>query len=218
MNVVRAKNSKETRPSRQTRRAQVSRTRLLEAARTVFAERGLDSARITDITEQADLGKGTFYNHFSGKEDLIQDLLDDILDELIEDIRARCDGIDDLPSLLDAIIRVHIEFFKNRWEDYVLYFQGRADLHLEKSYEGIDTPFIKYLSTIENLIDTAIACRISRSTLHKIACAVAGFVSGYYSFAIIATEGEDVDKTLGSLRAALVAGLVKFIKETLPSM
>ncbi len=202
---------------RQQRRSRASRKKLLNAARSVFAEKGLDSTRIDDITERADLGKGTFYNHFSGKEDLIQDLMESVIDELVEDIRRGCDGIADPTELLDAIIGAHIDFFRKRWEDYVLFFQGRADLHLENGYSGIDTPLIKYLEAIEALIDSAINGQLSKSTMRRIACAVAGFVSGYYSFAVIATEGEDVDKALSSLRSALVAGLVKFIKEALPS-
>lgn len=211
------KNRKKEKRSRQKRRSQVSRRRLLTAAREVFAEKGLDLTRIDEITERADLGKGTFYNHFSGKEDIIQELIKDILDELSAEIKNSCKGVGELEPLLDTMIEVHTEFFRKRWEDYVLYFQGRADLHLEKGYSGIDTPFLKYLETIEDLIDTVINRRLSKTALRRIGCAVAGFVSGYYSFAVISIEGEDVDKTLDSLRSALVAGLVRFVREALPS-
>ncbi len=216
MMVLERKERKKRRIPRQKRRVQVSREKLLQAARLVFSEKGMDATRIDEITERADLGKGTFYNHFTGKGDLIRHLMKDVLDELAGDLNEHCREQSELPQLLDAIIMVHINFFSKRWEDYVLYFQGRADLHLTHSYSGIDTPFIKYLETIEELIDSAIQSKISKAVLRRIACAVVGFVSGYYSFAIIATEGEDVDKALGSLRSALVAGLVKFINEALP--
>ncbi|NCO43303.1 MAG: helix-turn-helix transcriptional regulator, partial [Armatimonadetes bacterium] len=69
--------------SRQARRVTITRQKLLEAARTAFAERGLDLTRIDEITERADVGKGTFYYHFSGKEELIRQLLKTVMGELV---------------------------------------------------------------------------------------------------------------------------------------
>lgn len=55
---------------RRSRRQAETRKRLLDAARQVFATTGLASATIAQITETADLGFGTFYLHFSSKEEL----------------------------------------------------------------------------------------------------------------------------------------------------
>ena len=57
--------------SRQRRRTDATRRKLLEAARAVFAEKGMDLARIDEISERADVGKGTFYYHFKSKSHLI---------------------------------------------------------------------------------------------------------------------------------------------------
>ncbi len=43
----------------------------MDVARSVFAEKGIDPATIDDITERADVGKGTFYYHFKNKEEII---------------------------------------------------------------------------------------------------------------------------------------------------
>lgn len=53
--------------SRQDRRTRATRRRLLKAARELFAEKGMDLTTIDDITQRADLAKGTFYYHFSDK-------------------------------------------------------------------------------------------------------------------------------------------------------
>jgi len=216
MMVTEKPNVKKPRLPRARRRTEATRQKLLLAARAVFAEKGLDMARIDDITERADVGKGTFYNYFTGREDLISQMIKEVLNELRREMQDRCRDLTDINELLNAIIGVHIDFFRKRWEDYVLYFQGRADLHLQVSYSGIETPFIDYLETIEELVDSAIKYRLSKPVLRRLACAVAGFVSGYYSFAVISSEDEDVDKVLSSLRSALVAGLVRFIREALP--
>ncbi|MGD8923125.1 MAG: TetR/AcrR family transcriptional regulator [Candidatus Zixiibacteriota bacterium] len=211
----------ETKPekprTRQQRRTSVTRQRLLDAARAVFAEKGLDLTTIDDITERADVGKGTFYYHFKSKERLIRELIKRMLGELIATIDRKHNPEDDLPDALDNLIVAHIEYFSSRWEDFVLFFQGRADLTLEQGYSGIETPFMEYLERIEKLVDSSIERPISKPVLRRLACAVAGFVSGYYSFAVIASEGEDVDETMRSLRGALVSSLTRFIKEAAPA-
>lgn len=205
------------RRTRQQRRTSVTHQRLLDAARAVFAEKGLDLTTIDDITERADVGKGTFYYHFTSKERLIRELIKNMLGELIDTIDKKHNPEDDLPEALDNLMVAHIEYFSRRWEDFVLFFMGRADLTLEQGYSGIETPFMEYLERIEKLVDSSIERPISKPVLRRIACAVAGFVSGYYSFAVIGTEGEDVDETMRSLRGALVSSLSRFIKEAAPA-
>jgi AcrR family transcriptional regulator len=53
--------------SRQQRKTLKTRARLLDAARQVFVERGYDAASLTEVTDRADLGTGTFYLHFRDK-------------------------------------------------------------------------------------------------------------------------------------------------------
>lgn len=47
-----------------------NRTRLLEAAATLFRERGLDVS-VAEIAEAAGVGRGTLFRNFASKEDLI---------------------------------------------------------------------------------------------------------------------------------------------------
>ena len=49
--------------------------KLLDAARALFARQGVDSTRIQEITDEADVGFGSFYNHFPSKEALIEAVL-----------------------------------------------------------------------------------------------------------------------------------------------
>ena len=199
--------------SRSERRTLVTRRKLLSAARSVFAEKGLDLARIDDITERADVGKGTFYNYYQTKEDLIRELMANVLKDLKGVIKENCRDISDLTELLDSLIATHIRFFSDRWEDFVLFFQGRTDLTLQEGYQGIETPFIDYLAQVEQLIAAVMHHELPRNVPRRIACAVAGLVSGYYSFAVIASKDDDIDAVFKSLRGAMVASLVRFIRE-----
>lgn len=203
--------------SRQQRRYSRTQEKILIAARTVFSEKGLVASTVEDIVERADVGRGSFYYHFENKDEVIRRVIERILAELVEKINTQCSGRDDLRSVLDAMIAAHIEFFANRWEDFVLYYQGRADLTLQESYEGLETPFMEYITTIEKLVDDVVPEPISKPRLRRLACAIAGFISGYYSFASVAGEDADVDKSFRLLRKAFVVGLARFVKEALPA-
>ena len=62
--------------SRRARAAQTE-TALKEAARAVFARNGYLNTKITDITAEAGRSAGSFYQHFTGKEQVLQALLAD---------------------------------------------------------------------------------------------------------------------------------------------
>jgi AcrR family transcriptional regulator len=47
------------------------RLRLVEAACAVFAEKGYASTKVAEIAERAGVGKGTVYEYFSSKEELL---------------------------------------------------------------------------------------------------------------------------------------------------
>jgi len=58
---------------RERRRAQ-TRERIFRAALKLFAERGFLATAVEDITEAADVGKGTFFNYFPTKEHILDAL------------------------------------------------------------------------------------------------------------------------------------------------
>jgi AcrR family transcriptional regulator len=56
---------------RRQRRSAEIRERLFRAALTLFAEKGFVETTVEDITNAADVGKGTFFNHFPSKDHLL---------------------------------------------------------------------------------------------------------------------------------------------------
>ena len=69
---------------RHARRREQTRAKLVEAARTLFARHGVDTTRINEITDEADVGFGSFYNHFDSKEAIVEAVLAETMaDELI---------------------------------------------------------------------------------------------------------------------------------------
>ena len=56
---------------RRERRAAETRLRLFRCALQLFAERGFPNVTVEDITEAADVGKGTFFNYFESKDHVL---------------------------------------------------------------------------------------------------------------------------------------------------
>ena len=66
------RNARAARPlTRRERHSAAVRQRLFDAAMRLFAERGFTETTVEDITNAADVGKGTFFNYFPSKEELL---------------------------------------------------------------------------------------------------------------------------------------------------
>src|ERR1700741_5273233 len=79
------------REPRGARRKRETRVRLLEAALRLMARKGMEGVAINEITEAADVGFGSFYNHFESKDAIYRAVMDavfehfgDALDRLVE--------------------------------------------------------------------------------------------------------------------------------------
>ena len=68
--------------SRVARRKAQTRQKLIDAARVLLAGDTASTASIQDITDAADVGFGSFYNHFTSKTELFEAAMRQVLEEL----------------------------------------------------------------------------------------------------------------------------------------
>ena len=92
-----------------TTRKDASRNRalLVDAAREVFAERGL-GATLDDIAERAGVGTGTAYRHFRNKQEIAAEVLADATQQIVTDAE-------------DALA------IKDPWQAIVTFFETTAE-------------------------------------------------------------------------------------------
>lgn len=68
-----------------------------------FRTHGFDETPVSAITREADVAKGTFFNHFPSKEHLLARVLDEMLDEAIAEGPSRPGGAEAIPVGLDRL-------------------------------------------------------------------------------------------------------------------
>lgn len=91
------------------RRQKRNRRALLDAARRIMSEKGIDAATMLEIAEQADVGAGTVYNYFKSKEDLAIEVLEELMLELARKIEKVTNEFEDPAQVYAFGIRTVIE-------------------------------------------------------------------------------------------------------------
>ena len=85
------------------RKKRLTRQALIEAADTMFAERGFDNVTVAEIADAVNVAPKTVFVYFPAKEDLVFHGEDDTRDELLTAIRDRAPGTTPLDALRDLL-------------------------------------------------------------------------------------------------------------------
>jgi AcrR family transcriptional regulator len=89
---------------RRERRAAETRLRLFRCALRLFAERGFPGVTVADITEAADVGKGTFFNYFQSKEHVLGVMAEIQLGKVREALEQATTGKRSVESVLRHLL------------------------------------------------------------------------------------------------------------------
>lgn len=101
-------------------RFEQARTRIIERAANLFAEKRYDQVTLDDLIRILGIGKGTLYRYFTNKEALYSQILDLGHDHLLGILRAVCDRKDigpveklhEMARSMTRYIRLHQDVFR----------------------------------------------------------------------------------------------------------
>ncbi len=121
------------------------KAKILDAAIRIFSRQGRRSTKISDIAEEAGIGKGTIYEYFNSKDEVFAASFDHFMMKLEEVIARRLFRTHDPMDKLQVYFASWIEVFEGEHRDYleiVLDFwaegiRGRNDtslIQLERLY------------------------------------------------------------------------------------
>lgn len=190
-----------------------AKSRLLEAAERVFSEKGLDRAKVEDITTQAGLSKGAFYLHFDSKGDAFKELLSEVLAHLQSRMgEAKQNGLPALDQGFEQALAMWLErdlaMFEFIWKNRALM---RITLEGGRSadYQHLIEHFAVYAqSETAALLRQGVAAGIYRENL-DIEVAAAFIAGGYDRFArqlVREAKKPDLKKRLRELRWMVITG------------
>lgn len=109
-----------------------ARIALLSAAEAVFAEHGVDAAKVEAIARRANVSKGAFYLHFDSKEHALHAVVESFLARCEAVLHQPCDEAelpDDPGELMAFCAERDVEVFEYFW-------QNRAILAILGSCQG----------------------------------------------------------------------------------
>jgi AcrR family transcriptional regulator len=96
---------------------------LLRAAEQVFVARGLEGAKVEEITAKAGRSKGSFYLHFESKEDAFRQIVETmmarmmaLLDEILP-LDAQDSRLRDPAAYLEMIVEIDLQTFDFVWQN-----------------------------------------------------------------------------------------------------
>ncbi|MEV6326713.1 TetR/AcrR family transcriptional regulator [Streptomyces sp. NPDC051909] len=112
------------------RRRAETRSALVRAARQILADSGDTGVSIQAIAERADVGFGSFYNHFDSKAELFEAAVVDALEEYGRNFDQRLAEIDDPAELVAAGFRLSARMAESHPElMQVLRRRGLGHIH-----------------------------------------------------------------------------------------
>ena len=113
--------------------ATLNRQKLLDAAHTVFAERGM-RATLDDVARHAGVGVGTAYRHFPNKQALASELLEGAMQRLVIDAESALTASDPWQGFAGFFETVVASQARHRGLHLLAANEGRASADIEQRF------------------------------------------------------------------------------------
>ena len=120
------------------------RSQILSAAIDLFSRRGLDTVTIDEIAVAADVGKGTIYNYFATKEDIVVAFMADLEARMAPKIARFRPGQQPAHRILADYILLHFKL-KEPYHAFVRVFLAQMFLDTAR--------FLPYMVEMQKYID-----------------------------------------------------------------
>ena len=198
-----------TRPSR-TESEHVRRKQLLDAARKIFKEKGYEGATVSEIAQEAGLGKGTFYFYYPSKTSIAVALRDGLMARMATAVERAMSSNLTFGAKLNTLIATSFKLAHQNADLFRLAFIGADETHPELHSESPE--HAAFLTIVTNLfteaietgemktVDPEITARLVLGLLQQ--AVIEAFVSGH-------GQGDESGRLEQGVRQLLVNALVR---------
>ncbi len=143
--------------SRSERRRHRRRQRLIDAARTIIAQKGLVSLTVQDVTEEADMAVGSFYTYFPNKQALIEAAIWEDLQKLGDPRRPELENLSDEERHRQQLLQAFQFVEEHRALFQAVFGPRHAPEHYERALSLLESRVAEGLRINAQLPEEAIA-------------------------------------------------------------
>jgi AcrR family transcriptional regulator len=192
---------------------------MLNAARTVFAERGYKHATVDEIAQRSEFAKGTIYNYFpNGKDEILFAILDDVYDDVYELSVEAFDSVDrqSFAEALGRYIEATLDYFLREHDLFVIIMKEANRLAFgddPSKATYFKDQFHRIIGVLEPQIERAIEDGELRTySAHAVAHMILGNVHGYLRYHCLKKIGEvgvdDCEPLTAAEATAFLSGML----------
>ena len=131
-------------PSRRERKKAAARADIIASGIALFSEHGIDAVTVEQVAAAANVGKGTIYNHFNTKEDIVVAFMVELERKVQAKLKNFSLGKAPLEGILSDFIRAQFALKKRHYR-FVRMFFGQMFFNTEH--------FMPYMVEVQRTID-----------------------------------------------------------------
>jgi len=151
----------------------------IQAAASVFSEKGFHGASTVDIAERLGIKQGSLYYYFDSKEEALEDVCLYGLQQYVENMDAIAARDEPFEARLFAVVSNHLGSYRSKSEALKVHNDERLYLPLERR-RRLKALGSRYREQLETIINDGVAAGSVRDTIdsHFMAQSVIGMCNG----------------------------------------
>ena len=151
----------------------------IQAAASVFSEKGFHGASTADIAERLGIKQGSLYYYFDSKEEALEDVCLYGLQQYVENMDAIAARDEPFEARLFAVVSNHLGSYRTKSEALKVHNDERLYLPLERR-RRLKALGSRYRKQLETIINDGVAAGSVRDTIdsHFMAQSVIGMCNG----------------------------------------
>jgi AcrR family transcriptional regulator len=127
---------------------------ILEAARSVFAQKGFSAATVDDIAASAGVAKGTVYLYYESKRDIYFAALKFGIEQMYAMLDERLKSVSTPEEKLRTLIAVKLEYFEENRDFFKIYYSelGNICIHPSTIDNDFKTLYLSQAKVVESIL------------------------------------------------------------------
>jgi len=201
------------------------RREIVEAALVLFAQKGVTRTTIQEIADAAGIGKGTVYEYFKSKDDILAMSFDYIREEsdrlIAEKLQNVTDPVEKLKLTVDGFLSSFQTLPENTWEILLVFWaegilnSPRESLGGEEAAFDLRSMYEEYNEFVASLLQEGIEVGIYRQDIdsYTLASSLIGLLDGLMLQQVLLKERININKSARQLIDVFLRG-IKVSKES----